>query len=100
VTRDPKGHFISRDAMLGAWLPSMLDAQWSDQLQKLLNIAAKWCMSKAADCYGFAKNNMTDEYGSPDETKVFTARRYVAQAEKWFARREVLLRAAEELSKI
>ena len=99
LNRNPKGKFISQDAALGAWLPTLLDNFWCDGLTHMLDAAAFWCETKAARRYRLASSALTDcrhEWADPQGH----AEALVAEADLWFRRKAVLLDAAARLKEI
>ncbi len=98
LDRDPKGHFISRDAALAAWLPEMLTAARWDELTVMLQTAARWCEARAASCYLHASETLTTSrqaWGEVDPEPFVRGR--ARDAERWFERKAILLEAVERL---
>ncbi len=98
LDRDPKGHFISREAALAAWLPVLLQ-QSSNELIEMLRAASKHCDSLAADRYLYAHDVLTRNPQRCEKPEEW-AKYYVAKADLWFQRKAVLLEAAEKLKGI
>jgi len=99
LNRNPKGKFISQDAALGAWLPTLLDKTWHDSLTLMLDAAALWCEENAAGCYRSAADALTDrrsEWAAPQAH----AKALVNDADLWFRRKAVLLEAVAKLKEI
>lgn len=95
--RDQQGRFIDRSAMMHAWLGRFLS--WAtDPLPSMCRLAAEWCVSEAARCHERACRFLSNprEYGDPKGNHAWQTK----QADRWLARRDVLLEVITTLEAI
>jgi hypothetical protein len=92
VTRDQYGKFISREAMLGAWLPRFLNWSFYDPLVAMLECACKWCVIKSSE-----ELKLNAEYLRKNSSERHMWLGPVDRVKQWKQRREILFEAIEKL---
>ena len=97
IRRSPSGAFISRDAVVSAWLPLMLSWIWNDPLTAALHAMQRFCINKFAEQYRILHSSLDWEGSTGLDTTGHFQREKHADAQKWLKRRDILQKAIEEL---
>jgi hypothetical protein len=92
--RCPRGKYVGQLGMLSAWLPQMVAWANSQGLNTALEALCRYCDVKAAEEYRHAAHDIGENH-----SELF-ARNSVANAERWIARKGILLNAKEGIRKI
>lgn len=96
INRCPNGKFAGRESMLRSWLPLMLSWIWCNPLREMLQVACRWCDSKAAEQMESGSTALL-EGGGP--AQAFAEER-MAEAQRWFERKAILAEAMQKLEAI
>lgn len=95
IRRNPKGEFVSQNAVLGTWLGVMLSQVFRNPLEEMLSHAAIWCDRQHAAVLRLMAEAL--ESGCSNDGW-FAERR--KSCGRWIARRSVLLDAREKLKNL
>lgn len=63
--RTRSGAFCSQEAMLGEWLGQLLSWTWRNEIPEMLEHAARWCETQAADRLKLGARVLDDKPGVP-----------------------------------
>ena len=98
LNRDPQGHFMESGEGLWFWLPVLLEKCYQHCVfRSCLKRLAQHCVSRAARCYRIAADGYICD-GTPDEERSADfSERWHAEAQKWFRKRDIIMRALDEL---
>lgn len=92
--RDPEGRFIARSTMLSAWMPTLCLWAWGGVVEEALKALARFCEHKAGHEFANLGRGLTED---GFEVGVLNAESFLRPANRWLKRRDVLLRAVEEI---
>lgn len=99
TNRSPDGKFISREAMLSAWMQTLLEWHFRDSIDATIHELKRYCEDQFRHSCRFIGNSADWFYDEPSfKMTGYPQQRYLDEGKKWLAKRDILKRAMDEIA--